>query len=99
MEKKLILWNGRGIYLRKNAEPWTSMNTRNSGSVYIAAYSGADALRLIKDYMGHVPRGMAGEMRSYWSKGCWGTGMVGVKPERGIWLIKSHQEPTPIRLI
>lgn len=59
------------------------------GHLYVGAWSIKDAVdlinqacRKIKNYDGSFT---AHEIQVYWSKGCWGTSMTGVVPERGVW--------------
>lgn len=53
---------------------------------YIAAYSVADAVRVAEE---HFPKGgvTPHEINVYWSA-TWGTPMVGITPERGLWVEK-----------
>lgn len=75
-EKKLKLWNGR------MSPPY------DHG--YVAAYSRADAIRVIAEGLGRGSRGMVTELRDYWSEGAWGNQMIGIKPERGLWAQKTR---------
>lgn len=88
MAKTLKLWNGRWYPFRGQ-------------TVYVAAYSRADAVRLLNT----VPdgRGITDfEIKTYWSGGsencCWGTAMEGIQPERGAWLVQQRGE-APKRLV
>jgi len=76
--KELKIWNGRW-YPRSH--------------IYAAAYSRADLVRLIATWQGYQSRGMATEIKNYWSEGSWGTAMNGITPERGIWLSKDGAAP------
>lgn len=68
--KKLKLWNGR-IYNHEHG--------------YIAAYSVADAVRVASE---EYPRARITphELNIYWHCGTWGDQMIGITPERGIWI-------------
>ncbi len=51
-EKKLILFNGRALALHRAPNmPWES-NTGEGWHLYVAAYSKADAVRLIEEITG-----------------------------------------------
>lgn len=78
-EKKLKLWNGRWYPYRGE-------------SAYVAAYSRADAVRLlhsIKDV--HISDS---EIKNYWAGGTtdcyWGNQMAGITPERGVWVVRKR---------
>lgn len=79
MKPKLKIWNGR----------W-----ERDQHVYVAAYSKADAARLVIACLGYEPRGLRGEIDNYWSPDCWGDAMDGVEPERGIWVVKERFRST-----
>lgn len=79
-EKRLKLWNGRMSPPYKHG--------------YVAAYSRADAIRVIAESLGYSSRGMVSELRDYWSEGNWGNSMIGIVPERGLWA--SHTDSGPI---
>ncbi len=83
MGRKLKLWNGRWFDGR--------------GNIYVAAYSVADVKFLLKEWLGYEPRGIAGEIRNYWSAGHWGNAMSGVTPERGVWVSKGGYPESPVR--
>ena len=84
--KTLKLWNGRSP-------------VRDYAHVYIAAYSQADAIRLLEEYNGHSTRGIQTEFKVYYAK-CWGNKMKDVTPERGIWVVKDNYIDSPlVRLI
>jgi len=72
MMKKLVLFNGR----------W--FDRGKTGHAYIAAHSVADAARMCEQIAGC--RGWNAEIKNYFSKGCWGTKMIGITPERGLWV-------------
>ncbi len=76
-QRKLKIWNGR----------WFQ---KGQGSIFVAAYSVADAISMVEEMNGYQTRSMASEIRAYWSKGCWGKQMDGITPERGIWIAKDH---------
>jgi hypothetical protein len=71
-DKPLLLMNGR----------WGG---RNQQHVYVAAYSKADADRLLQQASG-IPHSFMNEINVYFSKGCWGNAMDGITPERGVWV-------------
>lgn len=84
MAKALKLWNGRAYALRRdNDSMWEGVRGNAYSHAYVAAYSRADARRVIVEYCGHDP-GDA-ELRDYWSE-AWGTNMKDVTPERGLWI-------------
>ena len=91
--KALKLWNGRG-YIVCGAK-W---HPKGEPHIYIAAYSRADAVRLIGECLGSEPRSADSELRNYFSEGCWGNPMDGITPERGIWMTRD-QDRVPKRLI
>lgn len=97
--RKLKIFNGRDWDCR-------------GGHLYIAAYSIQDAADLANEAYrklnGYTDRPditptSAGEIRTYWSKGCWGNAMDGITPERGVWWVKKSYGPDasgkPERLI
>lgn len=102
-EKPLTLFNGRAYAILKRSDPrWAQRLAENprafeSAHAFVAAYSAADAVRLIEEFNGGWPKA-AGELRSYWSKGQWGNRMSGVTPERGIWVTFSWND-APERLV
>ena len=96
MAKTLKIWNGRGHFLRKHDDPlWDGVAHNASSSGYVAAYSRADARRVIAEYTGRDPGET--ELRDYWSEGAWGSSMSGVTPERGLWI--SIGRGAPVRVI
>ena len=78
--KKLRLFNGM-------------FQEKDTGQVhaYVAAYSRADAVRVITEYMGHKTRGIENELKVYWSEAC-GNPMSGIEPQRGLWVQLKHME-------
>ena len=99
-ERKLRIWNGRGYIVRDpNHDPrWK--NTR-TGSVYIAAYSRADAAKVMAEYLGRMPQGADYEIKTFFHEGAWGNSMEGIQPERGMWIQFSDNYPreTPVRVV
>ena len=84
-EKKLILFNGRWSY-------------RNQQTIYLAAYSMADACRICAELAGHN-RGWYKEIKVYFHKGCWGNSMEGIPVERGAWVGPAYGEKEkPVRV-
>ena len=85
--KQLKLWNGRWYPYRGQ-------------TVYVAAYSRADAVRLINT-VAEGRRVSDSEIKTYWSGGtatcCWGDAMKGITPERGVWLVRKRGD-APERL-
>ena len=90
--KKLKIWNGGD---------WD----HRGGHVFVCAHSVKDAAELIceayKKIKGYVDRPdikivSEGEIRTYYSAGCWGNSMEGVVPERGVWWIKSNGYGRPV---
>jgi hypothetical protein len=69
-KRTLRFWNG-GIY------PYRGEHG------YVAAYSRADAVRLINNAVGWRMVSDK-ELKEYWSE-CWGNPMEGITPERGFW--------------
>lgn len=78
--KKLRLFNGR-------------FHEKDAGQVhaYVAAYSRADAVRVITEYLGYKTRGMENELKVYWSE-TWGNPMIGIEPQRGLWVQLKHMD-------
>lgn len=98
MKKQLVLFNGRAAVVYNPRDPvWWSMPDKYRVRAYVAAYSTADAVRLIEEYNGGWPRA-ASELRTYWSKGTWGRAMDGITPERGIWIATEFSDEKPRRL-
>ena len=78
--RKLILMNGR----------WGHDNGQH---IYIAAYSKADAARILNGLQEHINgdwHGWLYEINKYFNKGVWGNKMDGIKPERGAWVTESY---------
>lgn len=102
----LKLWNGRGyIVADDRREPFKSWNEkaakegrRYSAHVFICANSVRDAKEMIEGYLGYRPTGVDTEFREYFSKGCWGSFMDGIAPERGIWVTEDWDR-TPVRIV
>jgi hypothetical protein len=88
MARKLILFNGR----------WMENLRRRGGHAFVAAYSRADAVRVVAEVLGYEPRGMHNEIKVYWSQGAWGNTMDGITPERGIWVTYEQPRTKPERL-
>lgn len=96
--KSLKLFNGRG---------WQC-----DGHLFIAANSVKDAIDLsnrayrkmrgLEDRLDIKPTSTS-EMNVYWSKGCWGTPMDGINPERGVWWVEkphdSSEKSKPKRIL
>jgi hypothetical protein len=98
VKKQLVLFNGRAAVVYNPRDPvWWSMPDKYRVRAYVAAYSTADAVRLIEEYNGGWPRA-ASELRTYWSKGTWGRAMDGITPERGIWITTEFSDEKPRRL-
>jgi hypothetical protein len=97
MAKALKIWNGRGYCCHKRDDPrWNGIAISKSIPAYVAAYSRADARKVIAEYCGHEPADS--ELRDYWAAGCWGSSMDGVVPERGLWL-QFDSKQSPVRVI
>jgi hypothetical protein len=94
--KELKIWNGRGLLCRNHADPrWRDVASNANVAAFVAAYSRADACRVIESYTARsVPDS---ELRDYWSAGLWGNEMNGITPERGLWLL--FDRSAPIRVI
>jgi hypothetical protein len=85
-KRALKLFNGRGQYHEASGL---------SGHLYIAAYSVADALRVLMEHgFESVSRR---EINEYFAE-CWGNSMDGVQPERGVWTIDDNPEAKPKRV-
>lgn len=83
--KALRLYNGRGQERRDASGRWET-----TGHVYIAAYSHADAVRVMREagfnsFTRH-------ELMTYFSKGCWGNRMLSVTPVRGVWAVQPGED-------
>lgn len=82
MAKSLKIWNGRGFNRTDPQQP---------ASIYVAAYSVADARRVCIE-VGYGDPGVS-EIQNYWSRGCWGRDMDGIKVERGVWFQVDGEKP------
>lgn len=99
LAKQLILFNGRAYCCVKRADPfWSVRQTAevNDAHAFVAAYSIADAQRLVSEYTGR-PTSIS-EIKSYWSKNAWGNAMDGITPERGIWISFGNRGETPTKV-
>lgn len=87
--KELKIWNGRG---------WGTRGTSSYvAHCYVAAYSRADAVRLINEV---DRRAMMTdrEIKAYFAE-CWGSSMDGITPERGVWVQRTgHSQEKPERI-
>lgn len=91
MAKTLKLFNGRAYFALKRDDPrFAELSRSTPVQAYVAAFSRADARRVIEEYNGFDPGDY--ELRTFWSEG-WGAMMHGIVPERGLWLIVRSQEP------
>jgi hypothetical protein len=97
MAKKLKIWNG---------SDWDY----EGGHLYVAAYSGQDAINLVNEayrkLKGYTDRPdikalKSSYFRTYWSPNCWGNDMDGITPERGVWWTpkKRGSDKEPVRRI
>jgi hypothetical protein len=91
---ELKLWNGRAYCCFKPSDKRWKGSERGASHAYVAAYSVADALRVITEYCGHSPGRT--EITKYWNEGCWGNSMDGVEPERGMWIAFERGEPVRV---
>ena len=82
LTKKLFIANGRWL---------------DRQHIYVCGYSKADAIRILEELAGGV-RGMKAELNKYFSKGCWGTTMAGIVPERGAWVADEKFGSSPKRI-
>lgn len=95
MPKELKVWNGRAHCCQKRDDPfWEGVAHNTTMRAYIAAYSRADACRLIGEYCGAQPSDS--ELKNYWSEGAWGNSMAGIKVERGLWISLSYAAPVRV---
>ena len=78
-----------------NGQDWSC----RGGHLYVAAYSVKDACditneayRKLKGYTDRpdIKGTTLSEIKTYWSKGCWGNPMAGITPERGVWWVKKQ---------
>jgi len=81
--KTLRLWNGR----------W-----QDRGHVYVAAYTRAEAGRLLVQAAGREIPAIDREIREYFSE-CWGNPMEGITPERGVWVQTGLRISKPVRVV
>jgi len=81
--KNLKTWNGR----------WYENNQFCHANV--CAFSRADARRVIATYKGTYISDR--ELRDYWAP-CWGNSMIGIMPERGLWLETTCGISKPVRV-
>jgi hypothetical protein len=81
--KKIKIFNGRWKDCRAHA--------------YVGAYTQKHAIELLQQ-AGHTSMSQS-EMSIYWSKGCWGTAMDGIKPQVGVWVREGHYGSPVKRLI
>lgn len=96
MSRALRVWNGGGLVCRKPGDPlWDALPWNSSPQAYVAAFSRADARRVIQEYCGSLPSDS--ELRDYWAE-LWGEPMSGVSPERGLWL-QVDVESAPVRVL
>jgi hypothetical protein len=95
MSKRLKLWNGRGWDQRRPPDG------KGVEHCYVAAYSRADAVRLINQAAGHSWNIVSDhEIKVYYNDSCWGNTMDGIEPERGVWVTRTHRpDERPERLI
>lgn len=88
MNKKLILFNGRG-----------HGNKYLGYHFYIAAHSYVDAGHLLTEATRHSARdNWYRELKTYYSRGCWGDRMAGITPERGLWVHKDQSGERPVKV-
>lgn len=78
----LKIWNGRG---------WGHVKPDGVEHWYGCAKSGADMLRLIRQYRGNEMFSRS-ELKDYASPGCWGKSMEGVVPVRGLWVKRYNNQ-------
>ena len=95
MPKALTLWNGRGYCCQnQNDSRWNDVPSNDAPKAFVAAYSRADARRVIAEYCGKMPPDS--ELAKYFSKDAWGNSMDGVTPERGLWLAFFRAKPVRV---
>jgi hypothetical protein len=85
MKKKKVLkiWNGRG--------------SEDRSHLYLAAYSRADAARLLVEAYPYTTVGQGiPELKNYFVEGCWGKTMDGITPERGVWITRNGYETNQV---
>ena len=88
MIRKLQLWNGRGYGVFRKYD-------RSCPTVYIAAYSIADAERVCVEAGLNDPGYY--EITKYWNKGVWGNKMNGISPKRGLWTCSDEPRANPVK--
>lgn len=88
--KPLLIMNGR----------W-----KDNKHIYIAGKNKTDCARILAELSGHkdviqldVNRCVR-EINTYFSIGCWGNPMDGIKVERGAWVQKSFTNDKPERVL
>lgn len=95
MAKALKLWNGRAGRVSR----LIGVDSYRSCHMFVAAYSMADALRMLDELMDGRSDVTAHEIKEYWSANAWGIHMDGITPERGIWLRnESGANTKPVRV-
>jgi hypothetical protein len=73
-QKKLKVWNGRGLL--------TKIDSKVYSSIYVCAKTKKQAIELCQKVgFRHVNYN---EMQTYWAA-CWGNSMCHVEPEIGLW--------------
>ena len=83
--KVLKFWNGRPYVI-----------DIKKGNLNIAAYSKADAIRMLQELYPRLTVGQAyPELTNYFS-GCWGNDMDKVTPTRGVWLVTDEWSQNPV---
>jgi len=75
--KKIKIFNGR----------WGTI-----GHAYVGALSQKHAVELLNRITGHGLMTLS-ELQNYWSKGCWGDSMNGIKIEVGVWIQDRWNKP------
>lgn len=85
MKKKIKIWNGR--------------DNEAKGTLYIGAYSRADACKMLVELYPHTTISHWNrEITNYFSPDCWGNSMNNVVPERGVWHSEEKWKDTPKRI-
>lgn len=59
--------------------------------LYIAAYTQKDAVAAVLEVFPNA-RFTLYELQVYFSS-CWGSSMIGIKPERGVWVQTNREKP------
>jgi hypothetical protein len=88
MPKKLKIWNGTGWGSPKRDKdnqiiPDIS-GKKYCDHFYVCATSRAQAIKIINECIGYNCMDQ-NEARNYWTEGCWGIQMEGIKQEIGVW--------------